>query len=295
MLVHESMNVTVSSRNNLGVKWRAKVFFVVALLIVAWLVLGEVAEARSPIGQNQNRLTPIQREIERQRQRLSSTEVEERRDALMRLGNLKRPEASRAAAGALNDIVPMVRVTAAHAIVSLPSREAVTLLLPMLKDKSEFVRREVAYVLGETRDRSAVTALIDLLLKDKQASVRGAAAVAVGQIGDETAVPALSQVLTGTDPTKKKKPKSSEDDFVLRSAVRSLGQIRSHAGVPALIAVLENSANSADTRREAADALGVLGDSSALPALQAAHSSADDPYLAEAARAAIRKIGRARN
>ena len=269
--------------------------FVVSLLIVTWLAVGEVAEARSRIGQNQNRLTPIQREIERQRQRLSSVEAEERRDALMRLGNLKRPEASRAAVGALNDIVPTVRVTAAHAIVFLPARETVTLLLPMLKDKAEFVRREVAYVLGETRDHSSVLALIDLLLKDKQASVRGAAAIAVGQIGHETAVPALSQVLTGTDSNKKKKAKSREDDFVLRSAVRSLGQIRSQAGVPALIAALENSANSADTRREAATALGVLGNSSALPALQAAYSAADDPYLAEAARVAIRKISRTKN
>src|SRR5512132_142392 len=66
----------------------------------------------------QDRLTPAQREIERQRQRLGSGEVEERRDALVRLGNLKRPDASRAAAAALNDATPIVRVTAAHALLS---------------------------------------------------------------------------------------------------------------------------------------------------------------------------------
>ena len=54
-------------------------------------------------GQESTRLTPLQREIERQRQRLGSLEIEERRDALMRLANLKRPEASRAAAAALTD------------------------------------------------------------------------------------------------------------------------------------------------------------------------------------------------
>jgi HEAT repeat protein len=273
---------------------RREMILLIGLLIVAWLVLSEVGEARSSIGQD-NRLTPIQREIERQRQRLGSAEVEERRDALMRLGNLKRPEASRAAAAALHDAEPVVRVTAAHAIVSLPSREAVSLLTPLLKDKSEFVRREAAYVLGETRDRSAVSGLIDLLQKDKQASVRSAAAVALGQISDETAVQVLSQVLIGMDPTKKKKSKSREDEFVLRSAARSLGQIRSRTGVPALIAALEDSTNSSDTRREAATALGVLGDSSALPALQAAYSSSDDPYLAEAVRAAIRSINRTKN
>lgn len=242
--------------------------------------------AGSRVEQGNDRLTPIQREIERQRQRLSSAEVEERRDALTRLGNLKRAEASRAAVPGLSDALPVVRVTAAHAIVSLPSTEVGSLLTSLLKDKSEFVRREAAYVLGETRDRAAVTALMGTL-RDKQPSVRGAAAVALGQIGDEVAVTPLSQMLIG-DPGKKKK--SRENDFVMRSAAKSLGQIRSRAAVPALIATLENSSNAPDTRREAATALGMIGDSSAMPALQAAFSSGDDPYLTDAARTAIRLI-----
>jgi HEAT repeat protein len=236
----------------------------------------------------------MQREIERQRQRLASAEAEERRDALMRLGNLKRPEASRAAVAALSDATPVVRVTAAHAIVSLPSREAASLLTAMLKDKHEFVRREVADVLGGLHERSAVTTLIDTMIRDKKPSVRGAAAIALGKIGDETAVTSLSQVLTGSETKKKKKP-TLEDDFVMRAAARSLGQIRSRAGIPALVTALENSANSTDTRREAATSLGLIGDSSALPALQAAYSSADDPYFAEAARLAMRKINRTKN
>ena len=233
-------------------------------------------------GAAQDRLTPVQREIERQRQRLGSLEAEERRDASMRLGNLKRPEASRVAAAALSDGTPVVRVTAAHAILSLPSSEAVSLVAPMLKDKSEFVRREAAFVLGQTHVHAAVAPLSEALLHDKKASVRGAAAVALGQIGAEAGVTALAQVLTSA-----KKKRSSDDEFVLRSAARSLGQIRSRAAVPALIATLENSANDSDTRREAAIALGLIGDASALPALQAAFAAGEDPYLAEAARAAI--------
>ena len=233
----------------------------------------------------QDRLTPVQREIERQRQRLGSLEVEERRDALMRLGNLKRPEASRVAATSLSDGTPVVRVTAAHAILSLSSSEAASLLAPLLKDKSEFVRREAAHVLGRTHDRSAVSPLGEALLRDKKASVRGAAAMALGEIGADAGVAALSQTLT----TAKQK-RSSEDEFVLRSAARSLGRIGSRAGVPALIATLENSANELDTRREAARALGLIGDVSAMPALQAAFAAGEDPYLAEAARAAMRTI-----
>ena len=191
----------------------------------------------SSSGQESTRLTPVQREIERQRQRLGSLEVEERRDALMRLANLKRPEASRAAAAALNDASPTVRVAAAHAIISLPNHEAAALLLPLLKDKSEFVRREVAFALGATRHSSAVSALVELLNRDKQPSVRAAAAIALGEIGDAAAVPALSQVIAG-DASKKKKSKSDEEEFVVRSAVRSLGQIGSRAAVPVLIGAL---------------------------------------------------------
>src|ERR1700750_2477631 len=51
----------------------------------------------------QSDLTPLQREIRVQTARLSSADVEERRDAVMRLGALGRPEGSRAASAALAD------------------------------------------------------------------------------------------------------------------------------------------------------------------------------------------------
>jgi HEAT repeat protein len=271
---------------------RQRLILMVALFVVGWLVYAEGIAARCAINQ-QERLTPVQREIERQRQRLSSTEPEERRDALLHLGNLKRPDASRAAAAALNDEIPAVRVAAAHAILSLPSAEAANLLSPLLIDKNEFVRREAAFALGASRARTATTILVDLMLHDKKPSVRGAAAVALGQIGDEGALTALSQVVTGHG-TKKKKSKSFEEEFVVRSAVRSLGQIGSRASVATLISALQDETNSIETRREAATALGLIGDPSALPALQAAFATNADPYLAEAARAAIRQINHAK-
>jgi len=260
-------------------------------LILSLVTFAACAGSLPVWAQNSDRLTPTQREIERQRQRLSSTEIEERRDALMRLGNLKRPDASRAAAAALNDESPTVRVAATHAVLSLPSSEAASLLIPLLKDKQEFVRREVAFALGKTRDRSATIPLVDLLLHDKKPSVRGAAAVALGHLGDEAAVATLSQIVSGSD-SKKKKAKSFEEEFVVRSAVRSLGQIGSRTSVPILISALQQETNSIDTRREAATALGAIGDPSALSALQTALQSHTDPYLAEAARLAIRQINR---
>jgi HEAT repeat protein len=259
-----------------------RLLFCLALVVVCCV------PAVTVVAQTTDRLTPIQREIEKQRQRLASAEVDERRDALMRLGNLHRPDASRAAAAGLNDAVAAVRVAAAHAIVSLPPDEAAHLLLPLLQDKLEFIRREAAYALGETRSRSAVSALVNSLTTDKEMSIRAAAAIALGEIGDGSAVPALSQVLTDA-PTGKKKSKRQPDPFVMRAAARSLGQIHSASSVNVLIATLSNETNSSDVRREAATALGMIGDSAAIPALRNAFAS-DDPYLSEAAWNALRKM-----
>jgi HEAT repeat protein len=269
-----------------------RLIIALAFLVVGWLVYAGMADARRAIPQ-QERFTPVQREIERQRQRLSSTEAEERRDALMHLGNLKRPDASRAAAAALNDENPAVRVAAAHAILSLPGAEATNLLLPLLKDKDEFVRREAAFALGESHSTAASTTLVDLMLHDRKPSVRGAAAVALGQIGDEGAVTALTQVVTAPG-SKKKKSKSFAEEFIVRSAVRSLGQIGSRTAVSTLISALQDEANSIETRREAAAALGLIGDPTALAALRAAVAANNDPYLSEAARTAIRQINHAK-
>src|SRR5713101_4141928 len=194
--------------------------FASAFLAVTCMLAAIASAAPSGVAQSADQLPPIQREIERQRQRLSSSDIEERRDALMRLGNLKRPDASRIAAAGLNDLDVKVRVAAAHAIVFLPPTDAAGLLLPLLQDRTEFIRREAAYALGETRSRSAVARLTELLSSDKEVAVRGAAAVALGQIGDETAVNALLQALSGT----KKKKAGPGDEFVMRSAAHSIGQ-----------------------------------------------------------------------
>jgi HEAT repeat protein len=262
------------------------------VLLAALFSTGEAA-ARYSIAQSTQQLTPIQRELERQRQRLRSEDIEERRDALMRLGNLKRADASRIAAAGLTDVAPIVRVAATHALRSLPPAEAVTLLTPLLQDKMEFVRRETAYALGETGSHSAATPLQSVLLNDQETSVRAAAAVALGEIGDESSVQSLAQVLAGQS-EKKKKSKAGSNEFVMRAAARSLGQIKSSSGVAVLIATLTNDTNDNDVRREAATALGLIGDPSAAPALQAAFTSGD-PYLSEAARIALRRLKAAKN
>lgn len=270
----------------------------VVLSITAAGVFAAATAANARQGQtSQGQLTPRQLEIEKQRLRLSSAETEARREALTRLGSMHHPAASRVALSALSDPSPIVRATAAAAVLSLPAEESVASLLPLLADKDEFVRQQVAYALGQTRSRAAVAALIDLLA-DKKDSVRGSAAVALGQIADEAAVPSLAALLhpqSGLMPAKKnKKSKREQNPFVLRAAAHSLGQIGNRAGLPALIVVLQDEQAGDDLRREAAFALGAIGDSSAIPALRGA-LTVRDPYLAQAAHEAIRKISRLQN
>ena len=222
--------------------------------------------------------TPIQK----QQQRLSSSDLEERRDAIMRLGSMRMPAASRAALPGLKDVSPMVRAIAAKSILSLGPEESVPSLLPLLNDKDEFVRREAAYALGLTRSRSATAALSERLLNDKEGGVRSAAAVALGQIADEAAVVPLVQAL---------QQRHEKNVFVLRAAAHALGEIKSRAGTAALVAVLGNEKLPSDVRREAARSLGLIGDPSAASALKAA-STSEDPYLSQIAHEALKKLSR---
>lgn len=242
--------------------------------------------------QDTRNLTPVQAAIEREHQRLSSSDEEERRDALMRLAAMHRTAASRVALPLLNDPSPIVRVTATKAILSLDPEESAAALLPLLNDKDEFVRREVAYALGLTRSRTATTSLTDHLLNDKEAGVRGAAAVGLGRIGDENAIIALASVLAPqlSAPAKSKR-KAETNDFVLRAAAVALGQIKNRAGTPALIAALNNEKFPQDVRREAARALGLIGDPAAIPALQSA-SLSEDPFLSQLAFDSLKKLRR---
>ncbi|MDT4895905.1 MAG: hypothetical protein QOH25_982 [Acidobacteriota bacterium] len=263
-------------------------------VIVLFACLPLIASAQQDKSSASSQLTPLQLEIEKQRQRLNSSETEERRDAVMRLGWMKRAESSRVAAIGLRDAAAIVRATAARAVLSLAPDEAAALLIPLLQDRDEFVRQETAYALGEARSRIASPALIALLEKEKKDGVRGAVAVALGQIGDEAAVIMLAQLLGRRVPAsgilnRVRRSKRDENEFVRRAAARSLGQIRSRAAVPALIAVVTDERAPDDVRREAANSLGLIGDPTAIPALRAL-LTARDPYLSRIASEAILKI-----
>ena len=271
-------------RQRINFSFAPAVMFAAGAILVLFVTLAHAQSGRN--------LTPAQLAIEKQQQRLSSGDVEDRRDALMRLGAMRSEAASRVALAGLSDVSPIVRVMAAKAILSLGPAQSAAALLPLLQDKDEFVRREVAYTLGTTRSRTATEALSERLLNDKEAGVRGAAAVALGQIGDESAVIALATTLAPqlSAPTKGKR-KREENPFVLRAAAVALGQIKNRAGVPAMIAVVGDEKFPFDVRREGARSLGLIGDPGAIPALQTA-SLSEDPFLSRLAHESIRKLRR---
>jgi len=258
------------------------------------VLLSLVALSHAGAARAQNELTPLQREIQRESARLSSSSTEERRDAVMRLGAMGRPEASRAVVPALADAAAIVRAQAASAVVALGPGEASTRIAPLLRDKDEFVRREAAYALGLTRSPAGVAALVGVLQSDKKPEVRGAAAVALGQIGDPSAAGALAGALS----RRLRAPgvlnrvlrrNTDEDEFVRRSAAVALGQLGSREGVRALIDALSDQKAPPDVRRESARSLGIIGEASAAPALRAA-LAARDPYLSQIAFDALRRI-----
>ena len=247
---------------------------------------------------------------------LASGNIELKRNALFQIKNLRSETASRLAIPALSDADELVRATATTAVIFLPKTEAAQVLIPLLADKATFVRGEAAFALGEVSDVSATAPLIRSLQKDSSDEVRSATAVALGKIGDATAIESLTGIL-------KKKP-SDGNEFLRRSAARSIGQIaqivRSGKNrvvtpqnfLPAkykeyphpesyfleitpdtintLLDVLKNRKEADDTRREAAFALGAIGDISSVTLLRSNLNSPDN-YLAEICKEALLKLG----
>ena len=249
--------------------------------------------------------------------------VEIKRDALFQIRNLQNENASRLAIPALTDTDEIVRATATFSVIFLPKDEAFAVLAPLLNDKSELVRRETVYALGKIQNPSAINLLIQTFQKDKISDVKNACVVALGDIGDVSAIVFLTQLL-------KQKP-SDKNEFLRRSAARSVGQIaqiiqinKAQVVTPkdflpdkykeialpkyaklttefptfretilVLIQILQNSKETNDTKREAAFALGAIGDDVAISILQA-NLSNQDYYLAEICKESLRKISTAK-
>lgn len=250
---------------------------------------------------------------------LNNGNSERKRDALHRIRNIETPEASILAISALKDADEAVRATAATSVVFIDAELAVNALLPLLDDRSPFVRREAAYALGIVANEAASQRLIRTFQNDKDLEVRAAATIALGTAGGVNAIPALIALL-------QKKP-TEDTEFLRRSAARSIGQIAEakrlieittvtpanflpekfktktesdevdittsypqfRPALKVLTDVLANKAEADDTRREAAFALGSIGNVLSTAALRS-NLNSSDPYLSEISKEALLKL-----
>lgn len=249
---------------------------------------------------------------------LASDSIEKKREALFEIRSLRTARASELAIPSLGDGIEIVRATAAGSVIFLEQPNAARVLIPLLNDKSPFVRRETAFALGRVGSTQATAPLIKLLQKDGDGGVRAAVAVALGDIGDPRAISALTAVL---------KKHRSANEFIVSASAHAVGQIAQklrfgttnsltpssflpekylpftietaaespmlafQMPVQLLITLLSDVRQSQDVRREAAFALGSIGAPEAIPILQA-NLSSKDIYLARICRESLLKINK---
>jgi HEAT repeat protein len=174
------------------------------------------------------------------------------------------------------------------------------------------VRREAVGVLGWLKHTAALPQLARVAATDPDAEVRRAAAGALGLAAPESeaALTALRAALRDSAWAVREEAATTlgkfhdtdgviaealrvamADDYwqVRLRAARSLGRLRDALAVPLLIEALVHPAG--NLRREAAIALGDVGDPRATAALEAA-SADPDPEVRKAARLALQRLSR---
>ena len=222
----------------------------------------------------------IESEVAHWAARLKSSDEEERREAVMMLSSFEGNAVLPALEIALTDNSPRVRAAALNGLASRRGSSIVPLLAARLtQDKIQFVRKAAAYALGAFEGAERTRALIGAL-NQKDLEVRGAAAVSLGDHPDGEAIAALTNAL------------SDKSAFVRAQAARGLGVNgrASQPAVPTLIRLLGSDGDS-EVKRRAATALGLIGDRSAIPALERARQN-QDPYLVSLATDALEQMRR---
>ncbi len=199
---------------------------------------------------------------------------------------------------ALGSGEPRRVVAAAEALGHLREGESVGPLLAALQTGGPSVRVSVLEALGRIGRAEALPTLLQAL-NDPIPAVRWAAAGALGRLGRAEASAALSARLAASVRPREAPTEAghgqggdlptNEPMLVRRRLAWALGRT---GGGSEATAALMSALNDVDTevRRQAALALGALGDPAALPALRsllAALSGEDDGSVAEAARVAI--------
>jgi HEAT repeat protein len=164
------------------------------------------------------------------------------------------------------DEMKSIRAAAAVSLGALKDERASMSLLTALSDANAEVRLQAAVALGKLRDTKAIPRLSEIVEDPLEPdTVRDAAVAALGNIGNIAAEAVLIRAL------------DVRIGDISKNAVVALGQLKSEAAVPELIAILEDKrvvldANTdalakASARTKAATALGEIGGARAAEAV----------------------------
>ncbi len=169
-------------------------------------------------------------------------------------------------------------------IEKMEKKKDVKGLIKLLKSKEIMVKRQATKALANIADEKALESLI-LSLKDKDNEVKQNAALALGKIGNRRAGEPLIQAL------------NDKSWYVLEKVIEALGNLREEMAVEHLIKALGYALHEfgsdpySITRRNAAEALGKIGDVKAVtPLIQALKD--DSLEVRKQAKKALVMIGK---
>ena len=158
-----------------------------------------------------------------------------------------------------------VRVDALVAAGRLGDPKVLADVLPLMDHQESSMREAATFTLGRSGDKRAVPPLIKALDNSRE-SVQVLACLGLGQIDDARVPAALIATLKD----------ANKIDAVRAACAYSIGARKATAGVPALIAALDD--NRGETQRLAAWALGQMGETKALgPLIRAYFARAGQP------------------
>ena len=213
-----------------------------------------------------------------------------RQAACRALNTFHQGESIAALIEALKDNASDVRAAAALSLGELGAKQAVDSLITTLNDPVMSPRLHTAYALGKIADPRAISALITALCDEEHFPWLGNSAVPLKNI------PAYALVQIGSAAVEALTNTLQNPSLGVRiSVVGALGLIRDRNAVDALITALGDQDESIVA--EAAEALGEIGDTRALPALEHLASSSrsypgPDSRSCSAAKVAIYRIQR---
>ena len=238
---------------------------------------------------------------------LSDEEPIVRANSASALGAIKHNQSLPALLRQLDDEIPQVRYAVIDAIGLIGDKQSVPKLLELLDaedvntrtrtiialrnhgdpravphlenllgDRESIIRRRAVEALGKCGDAKVADKLGKVLTLDRLSELRSAAARSLGEIGHPTSVPFLEEAL--------------RDEVAVRChAVSSLGAIADESCLPALLAMLKDSAP--EVRYQAASALCKLNDPNSIEPLCNALDDEKDEMVVRGIKKTLEDMG----